>query len=73
MKILKIDVFLKKTSRGYILLGTFERKTAFSAIYKPKVHETARFSAVFVYLGRLGFDFYYSLHHHPLAMHSPRP
>jgi hypothetical protein len=26
----------QKTSREYILLSTFERKTAFSAIYKPK-------------------------------------
>jgi hypothetical protein len=25
-----------KTSRGYILLNTLERKTAFSAIYRPK-------------------------------------
>jgi hypothetical protein len=26
----------QKTSREYILLSTFEQKTAFSAIYKPK-------------------------------------
>jgi hypothetical protein len=26
----------RKTSREYILLSTFEQKTAFSAIYKPK-------------------------------------
>jgi hypothetical protein len=26
----------RKTSREYILLSTFERKTAFSAIYRPK-------------------------------------
>jgi hypothetical protein len=32
----KIHVFLKKRSREYILLNTFERKTAFPAIYKPK-------------------------------------
>jgi hypothetical protein len=32
----KIDVFPQKTFREYILLSTFEQKTAFSAIYKPK-------------------------------------
>jgi hypothetical protein len=32
----KIDKFLKKTSCEYILLSTFEQKTAFLAIYKPK-------------------------------------
>jgi hypothetical protein len=52
--ILKIDVFLQKTSREYILLGTFEQKMAFSVIFKPKRAQNRRFFAVFVYFGRLG-------------------
>jgi hypothetical protein len=43
----------RKTSREYILLSTFERKTAFSAIYKPKRAQNHTFFAVFVYFGRL--------------------
>jgi hypothetical protein len=40
---LKIDIFLKKTSREYILLSTSERKTAFSVIYKPKCAQNRSF------------------------------
>jgi hypothetical protein len=40
---LKVRVFLKKTSREYILLSSFEQKTAFLAIYKPKRARTRPF------------------------------
>ncbi len=43
----------RKTSREYILLSTFERKMAFSAIYKPKRARNHPFFAVFVYFWRL--------------------
>ncbi len=42
-------------SRKYILLSTFERKTAFSAIYKPKSAGNRPFFSFFVYFfGRHG-------------------
>jgi hypothetical protein len=44
----------QKMSREYILLSTYERKTAFSAIYKPKHARNRLFFAVFAYFGRLG-------------------
>jgi hypothetical protein len=36
----------RKTSREYILLNTLERKTAFSAIYRPKRARNRRFFAI---------------------------
>ncbi len=51
-KILKL-MYSSKKSREYILLSTYERRTAFLVIYKQKVRKTAHFFTVFVYfLGR---------------------
>ncbi len=64
----------RKTSREYILLSTFERKTAFLQFVSKNVRETVRFFAVFVYFG--GFEGLFGscdpLHHHPWTGHSPR-
>jgi hypothetical protein len=64
----------RKTSREYILLSTYERKTAFSTIYKPKCARTARFSPFLHISGGLEglFDCYDPLHHHPWTGRSPR-
>jgi hypothetical protein len=43
----------QKTSREYILLSTLERKTAFSAIYRPKCARNRSFFALFGYFVRL--------------------
>jgi hypothetical protein len=47
-------MYSSKTSREYILLSTFEQKTAFSAIYKPKRALNHLFFVVLVCFGRLG-------------------
>jgi hypothetical protein len=47
-------MYPQKTSCENFLAITFERKTAFSAIYKPKCAGNHPFFAVFVYLGQLG-------------------
>ncbi len=44
----------RKTSRDYILLSTYERKTAFLAIISQNERKTARFFAVLTYFGWLG-------------------
>jgi hypothetical protein len=41
-------------SREYIFLSTFERKMAFSTIYKQKVCKIARFFAVLYIPGSMG-------------------
>ncbi len=46
---LKISCIPRKTSHEYILLSTYERKTAFSAIYRPKHAQNRRFFTVFGY------------------------
>ncbi len=51
---LQISCIPRKTSREYILLSTFERKTAFSTNYLPKRVRNRPFFAVFVHFGRLG-------------------
>ncbi len=43
----------QKTSHEYILLNTLERKTAFSASYRPKRVRNRPFFAVFGYFVRL--------------------
>ncbi len=71
----KIDVFLKKTSREYILLSTFERKTAFLAIFQPKCAQNCPFFSPLSFIpgGLEGlFDFYDPLHHHPWTGRPPR-
>jgi hypothetical protein len=40
-------MYSSKTSREYILLSTFERKTVFSAIYKPKCAQNHPFFSRF--------------------------
>ncbi len=67
-------MYSSKKSLDYILLSIFERKTAFSAIYKPKSAWNRPFFMFSSILGGLEglFDFYESLHHHPRAEHSPR-
>ncbi len=55
----------------YILLSTFERKTTFSANYKPKSAWNRSFFAFLYILGGMGvFDFFDFLHHHPLTGHA---
>jgi hypothetical protein len=68
-------MYSSKTSQDYILLSTFERKTTFSAIYKPKVRETACFWPFLYISGSVEglFNFSDSLCHHPRAGHSTRP
>jgi hypothetical protein len=52
------------------MLSIFERKTAFSVIYKPKREQNRSFSYISGGLEGL-FDFYDPLHHHPRTRHSP--
>ncbi len=53
MKNFKIDVFLKNNLRSIsCYISTFEQKTAFSVIYKPKSAGNWPFFAVFVYFER---------------------
>ncbi len=63
-----------KTSLEYILLSTYEWKTAFSAIYKPKCAQNRPFLPFLHISGSLEglFDFYDPLHHHPWTRRSPR-
>jgi hypothetical protein len=65
---------LKKTCK-YILLSTFEQKLTFLAISKPKSAGNHPFFVIIAHSGRLGgkFDFFDSLHHHPLPRHFPLP
>jgi hypothetical protein len=56
------------------LLSTFEQKTAFSAIYKPKLVQKRLFFSLFFYIsgGFEGlFGFCDPLHHHPWTGRSP--
>jgi hypothetical protein len=51
----------RKTSREYILLSTFERKTVFLAIFKPKCARNRCFFLPFSYISgglEVLFDFY---------------
>ncbi len=60
-------------SLEYILLSTFERKTVFLAIYKPKHAQNRPFFRHFLYISGSWeglFDFYNPLHHHPWTGHS---
>jgi hypothetical protein len=57
------------------LLSTFEQKTAFSAIYKPKGAQNRPFFSLFLYIlgGFEGlFGFHDPFHHHPWTGRSPR-
>jgi hypothetical protein len=58
-------MYSSKTAWEYIILSTFERKTAFSGIFKSV-------SAIFAYFGWHGglFGFFNSVHHQALPRHS---
>ncbi len=64
-------VRVRSKHTSYILLSTFQQKTAFSAIYKP---QCARFLTFLYILGGLEglFDFYDPLHLHPWTGRSSR-
>jgi hypothetical protein len=47
-------MYSSKKSQEYILLSAIEQKTAFSAIYKPKLHQTACFLPFSLILGGMG-------------------
>ncbi len=60
-------MYYSKKFWEYILFGTFERKMAFSVMFKPKSEGNRLFEALFLYISLAGglFASLNSLHHYP--------